>query len=120
MSDPSDRKSTENRETYEAILNRSQARYPDTTLPDIVNFDSNEYIFKEKFSSSIDRKIKSKEPIPFDQLHINAVHQRYVSADEMKFLILVHKLISREKGVQSRYQRFYRKRFCTLSVLRFK
>ena len=97
MSNPSDRKSTENRETYEAMLNRSQARYPDTTLPDIVNFDNQTDvdILKGQFSSSIDRKIKNEEPIPFDQLHINAVHQRFVSADEMKFLILVDKLLSR-------------------------
>ena len=122
ISDPFARKSTENRENYEAILKCSQARYPDTALPDIVNFDNNEYIFKEKLSSSIDRKIKSKEPIPFDQLHINAVHQRYVSADEMKFLILVHKHISRGTSVQvrSRCERYFRKRFGTLSVLRFK
>ena len=33
-----------------------------------------------------------KEPISFDQLHINAVTHRFVSADEMKFLILVDKL----------------------------
>ena len=127
MSDPSARKSTENRETYEAILNRSQARYPDTTLPDIVSFDNqtDTDIFKGQFSSSIDRKIKREEPIPFDQLHINAVHQRFVSADEMKFLILVDKLLSR--GASNRPDQLYARyntnttahSFRSLSGLRF-
>ena len=121
------RKSTENRETYEAILNRSQARYPDTTLPDIVSFDNQTDvdILKGQFSSSIDPKIKSEEPIPFDQLHINAVHQRFVSADEMKFLILVDKLLSR--GASNRPNALYARyntdltarSFRSLSGLRF-
>ena len=124
MSDPSARKSTENRETYEAILNRSQARYPDTTLPDIVKFDSetNVDILKGQIFPRIDRKTKNEELIPFDQLHINAVHQRFVSADEMKFLILVAKFLSRGKGeqVNQRLANYYTERsFWTLTVLRF-
>ena len=128
-SDSSTRKSetTENRETYEAILNRSQARFPDTTLPDKVNFDSKTDVdsLKGQFSSSIDRKIKNEEPIPFDQLHINAVHQRFVSADEMKFLILVDKLLSRGRSNKStdlfaRYNTDLTARsFRSLSGLRF-
>ena len=50
----------------------------------------------------MDRKIKSEETIYFDQLHINAIHQRFVSAKELKFLILVQKLISRGKTTRGK------------------
>ena len=94
----SGRKSKETRKTYEAILNRSQARYPDATLPEIVNFDCKIQVDTEKRQPTPDvkkrEKFIEKEIISFDQLHINAVHQRFVSADEMKFLILVDKLLS--------------------------
>ena len=96
ISKTSARKSVETRETYEAILNRSQARYPDATFPDKVNFDSK--IESDNFiwqpTSDTKHEETEKEVVSFDQLHINAVHQRYVSADEMKFLILVDKLLS--------------------------
>ena len=124
MNDPSVRKSVENRRSYEAILNRSLARYPDIALPDIVNFDSeaDEDFLKGQFFSSVGRKIRSKEPIYFDQLHINAVHQRFVSADEMKFLILVAKFLSRGKSqqVKQHLANYYTElSFQTLTVLRF-
>ena len=98
----SGRKSKETRETYEGILNRSQARFPDSTLPDIVNFDCKVQLEltlgNTEWQPSLDiknrRKFKEKEVISFDQLHINAVHQRFVPADEMKFLILVDKLLA--------------------------
>ena len=93
-------------------------------LPDIVNFDSKTdvEILKGRCFSRIDRKTKNEELIPFDQLHINAVHQRFVSVDEMKFLILVQKLITRGSApkVKQRLASYYTGRsFRTLSVLRF-
>ena len=101
----SGRKSKETRENYESILKRSQARFPDATLPDIVNFDSNIQGEAER-QVSLDTnkrvKLKEKEVISFDQLHINAVHQRFVSAGEMKFLILVDKLLARRSRVTSK------------------
>ena len=62
----------------------------------MVKFDSK--IESDNFiwhvTSDTKREETEKEVISFDQLHINAVHQRFVSADEMKFLILVDKLLS--------------------------
>ena len=52
------------------------------------------------------QKFKEKEVISFDQLHINAVHQRFVSADEMKFLILVDQLFIKRIATSEQINEF--------------
>ena len=108
------RKSIENPETYEAILDRSRARFPNVTLPDIVDFNrknGNDTLERQLFTGAeSDDMMKKKITIPFDELYERAVGRGFVTADEMKFLILVTKFLSR--GYTTRAKR-------SLSVLRF-
>ena len=98
------RKSKENRVSYEAILERSQARFPDETLPHTVNFDSEIDVGTLQCdpSTSIESEcnIKNEGKMTFEQLYKKAIQQRFVSADEMKFLILVEKFIVRRKDTK--------------------
>ena len=105
------RKISENRDTYEGILNRSQARYPDSVFPDTVKFDSKvlDETLNLRLAAEIRTDEKSTEPICFDQLHKNATRQRFVSVDEMKFLIFVNSFLRNK-----RYN------FRAISVLGFK
>ena len=95
------RKSIENPETYEAILDRSRARFPNVTLPDIVDFNrknENDTLEPQLFTSAESDDIMEKKiTIPFDELYARAVERGFVSAEEMKFLILVDKFFVRRK-----------------------
>ena len=95
------RKSIENPETYEAILDRSRARFPNVTLPDIVDFNrknGNDTLERQLFTGAeSDDMMKKKITIPFDELYERAVERGFVSADEMKFLILVDSFFVRRK-----------------------
>ena len=93
------RKSVENPETYEAILNRSRARFPNVTLPDIVDFNRKNDTLKRQFftDAESDDMMKKKITIPFDELYERAVGRGFVSADEMKFLILVDSFFVRRR-----------------------
>ena len=99
------RKISENRQTYEGILNRSQARYPDTVFPDTVNFDSEvlDETLNLRLAAEIrnEERIESAEPICFDQLHKNATFQRFVSVDEMKFLIFVDNYLRNKQNFRA-------------------
>ena len=97
------RKPTENRQTYEEILNRSRARYPDTVFPDTVNFDSkvHDETLNLRLAAEIRNDEKSTEPICFDQLHKNATRQRFVSVDEMKFLIFVNCFLRNKRNFRA-------------------
>ena len=133
------RKAEDNPEIYEAILDRSRARFPDTTLPDVVNLKKREKNFDRLYENAVakrftstdemkflvfgrtdesntlerqfsvsgetDKKIKKEKRISFDQLYANAVEKRFVSASEMKFLILVDKFLVRRRRTKLQGER---------------
>ena len=95
------RKAEDNPEIYEAILDRSRARFPNVTLPDIVDFNrknENDTLERQLFTDAeSDDMMKKKKTIPFDEFYERAVERGFVTADEMKFLILVDSFFVRRR-----------------------
>ena len=98
------KKSEVNREVYEAILNRSRARFPDTPLPDILDYnvetDSKDLKWRLPRDTEGEEISEEIQKMSFDQLHASIVKKRFVSADEMKFLILVDKFLKRRRNTR--------------------
>ena len=73
-------------------------------MPDIVNFNTeiSDDTFELEFSTDVVREenIAEEEIQDFDQLHAKAVQQRFISVDEMKFLILVNKFLDWRRNVK--------------------
>ena len=101
-------------------------------MPDIVNFNTeiSDDTFEWEFSTDVvsEENIAEKEIQDFDQLHAKAVQQRFISVDEMKFLILVNKFLDWRRNVKM--QQIYttynpisidskRRKYNSLTVFRF-
>ena len=73
-------------------------------MPDLVNFNTeiSDDTFEWEFSTDIasEENIAEKQIIDFDQFHAKAVQQRFISVDEMKFLILVNKFLDWRRRVK--------------------
>ena len=73
-------------------------------MPNIVNFSSKtvDGTLESEFSTDVasEETIEKEEKVDFDQLHAKAVQQRFISADEMKFLILVDKFLDWRRNVK--------------------
>ena len=73
-------------------------------MPDLVNFNTeiSDDTFEWEFSTDAvsEENIAEKEIQDFDQFHAKAVQQRFISVDEMKFLILVNKFLDWRRNVK--------------------